>query len=474
MLVDSAGVVLAHNHGIDGVVGKTVSPARPFMAPDAQPRGNYRTTGFADGNDRVFAWQRVVNTTLFAVVGLDTLTVLAPLEARFKRERTNAATLSALLVTLGVVVLTLLTRLSRGQRAVVLSENKLRQLIDGVGNEMFVGLLTVDGVVVEVNRPLLEAAGLKFGDVVGKQFEQTHWWAHSVATQQALSLAVKQAAAGVPARYDVEVQMVERRLVWIDFSLQPLRNSEGKIIYLVPSAMVIDARVQAVAALQSRELRMTGLIESAMDAVISVNDRHEITLFNAAAERMFGYRTAAVLGSNLEMLIPPRHHAGHDAHIEAFQHTDVTARRMGRLGQVAGLRADGTEFPAEASISHLRHGSETTFTVILRDVTERVQAEQARLKLEAQLLQAQKMEALGTLAGGIAHDFNNILTAISGNLELARLDAGPDSPLQHNLAETAKATRRAIALVRQILTFSRRQPLERVVVNLREVSSHSK
>jgi len=473
VVVDRAGTFLAHNREIARLVGKTVSPARPFMALDAAEHGNYRTAAFSDGADRVFAWHRVPDSDLFAVVGLDVNTVLAPQAVRFRGEWINAATLSALLVALGVGVLTLLNRMSRGQRDIAMSETKLRQLIDGVGYDMFVGLLTPDGTLVEMNRPALEVANLKLADVFGKPIEQTRWWAHSPATQQQIRAAVEQAAAGTPVRCDVQVQMADGKLVWIDFSLQPLRDPEGRIIYLVPSGMSIEGRKQAEAALLDRDLRLTGLIESAMDAVVSINDAHEIVLFNAAAENMFGHSSAAVMGKKIEVLIPRQHRPGHDAHIEAFRHTGTTSRRMGQLGQVAGLRADGTEFPAEASISQLRHGDQTTFTVILRDVSERVRAEAARAKLEAQLRQAQKMEALGTLAGGIAHDFNNILTAIGGNVELARLDAGADSPIQDNLAEIAKASQRASDLVRQILTFSRSQPQERRVVSLRDVAQEA-
>ncbi len=474
VVIDRGGVIMAHNREIARLVGQTVSPARPFMAPDAAPRGNYRrTASFADGADRLFAWHQVPDSNLFAVVGLDVNTVLAPLEARFRREWVISAMLSTLLLTFGAGLLALLGRVSRGQLNMAQSEAKLRQLIDGIGNDMFVGLLTPDGVLVEINRPALDLAGLQRADVIGRPLEQVSWWSLSAATRQQIHAAVEQAAAGVPSRFDVQVQMTNGKPAWIDFSLQPLRDPEGRIIYLVPSAMNIEARKRAESALQDSDLRLRGLIDSAMDAVISINDAHEIVLFNLAAEKMFGHPAAAVLGGNIELLIPARHRSGHDAQIESFRDTGTTSRRMGQLGQVAGLRADGTEFPVEASISRLRHGNETTFTVILRDVTERVRAAAASAKLEAQLLQAQKMEALGTLAGGIAHDFNNILTAIGGNVELARLDAGPDSTVQYKLAEIDKAHRRAADLVRQILTFSRRQPQELRVVNLNEVTQEA-
>ena len=105
--------------------------------------------------------------------------------------------------------------------------------------------------------------------------------------------------------------------------------------------------------------------------------------------------------------------------------------------------------------------------------TARRQAEEARQKLEAQLRQAQKMEALGTLAGGIAHDFNNMLAAIIGNVELVRQDIGPDHAALGSLAEIGKASTRARDLVLQILTFSRQQPQERRVIALREVTEES-
>ena len=107
------------------------------------------------------------------------------------------------------------------------------------------------------------------------------------------------------------------------------------------------------------------------------------------------------------------------------------------------------------------------------DIQDRKDAEEARLRLEAPLRQAQKMEALGTLAGGVAHDFNNILGTIIGNVELAREDLVAEHPAQESLAEVEKASARARELVQQILTFGRRQPDERRVIGLRDVVEES-
>jgi PAS domain S-box-containing protein len=110
---------------------------------------------------------------------------------------------------------------------------------------------------------------------------------------------------------------------------------------------------------------------------------------------------------------------------------------------------------------------------MLVDIQDRKDAEEARLRLEAPLRQAQKMEALGTLAGGVAHDFNNILGTIIGNVELAREDLVAEHPAQESLAEVEKASARARELVQQILTFGRRQPDERRVIGLRDIVEES-
>ncbi|CAN7582222.1 PAS domain S-box protein [Phenylobacterium sp. LjRoot225] len=125
--------------------------------------------------------------------------------------------------------------------------------------------------------------------------------------------------------------------------------------------------------------RLEGIVASAMDGIITINDQQRIVLFNPAAERMFGMSASEALGENISRFIPARFRASHEAHIHRFAETGVTNRQMGSLGALSGLRANGEEFPIEASISQVEVGGERLATVILRDITERKAAEDALL-----------------------------------------------------------------------------------------------
>lgn len=148
------------------------------------------------------------------------------------------------------------------------------------------------------------------------------------------------------------------------------------------------ARAQALrmASESSRvEARMQGIISTAMDAIVCVDTQQRITLFNSAAESIFGYRASEVLGQPLDLLIPAPQRGRHHDHMRRFGETGNTARSMGADIEVNGLRANGEVFPIDASISRLRDGEHIIFTVILRDISRRRQSEQALVHTQRSL-----------------------------------------------------------------------------------------
>jgi PAS domain S-box-containing protein len=121
--------------------------------------------------------------------------------------------------------------------------------------------------------------------------------------------------------------------------------------------------------------RLAGLLDSAMDGIVSVNDAQRIVMYNRAAEKMFGWSAEEVLGKPLDLLIPERYRDDHNQQVRRFGATGTTSRRMGDQMVLYALRKNGTEFPIEASISQLQAPEGKLYTVILRDVTERVRAQ---------------------------------------------------------------------------------------------------
>jgi len=176
---------------------------------------------------------------------------------------------------------------------------------------------------------------------------------------------------------------------WNEFSIAPIHDAQGNLTHFVGIQADVTARKQAELALQESEQRFASIIGSAMDSIISIDEKHQILLFNAAAETMFGYKAAEVLGKDLTFLLPGRYHQHHSQHITTFGQTKTTKRSMGTLDLVYGLRADDTEFPIEASISQVEVSGQKIMTVILRDVTERQRAEEERHRLQEEIIRIQ-------------------------------------------------------------------------------------
>jgi two-component system cell cycle sensor histidine kinase/response regulator CckA len=210
--------------------------------------------------------------------------------------------------------------------------------------------------------------------------------------------------------------------------------------------------------LRASEKRLEAVINSALDAIVCVDQHQRITVFNPTAAVLFQCSASDALGSRLERFLP-------DA-AQALGFGQLTTQAV--LGEMTARTAAGKELSVEVSVSFEHHADGLSTTVFARDLTSRKRAEAQRTELEAQLRESHKMQAVGTMAGGIAHDFNNILGAILGNVELAMADCTPDSGAMVSLREIQKAGRRARDLVRQILTFSRNEPPRLNAVDLAE------
>jgi PAS domain S-box-containing protein len=349
--------------------------------------------------------------------------------------------------------------------------------------------------------------------------------------------------------------------------------------------------------LLEKEARFSTLLSISSDAIIMANQNHRILFFNHGAEHIFGYTATEVLGKAITLLIPPRFSEKHREHVQSFYAGTETSRVKGMRGtEIIGRRKDGSEFPAEASISKGYENEEVLFTVILRDISDRKRTEKAlreeheelrvtlrsigdgvitsdsagrvkamnrvaekltgwseaeaidkpleevfkifnektrrpvenpvqkvletgeivRLanhivlkskdgtrrniadsgapicsqdgktlgvvlvfrdvtgeqKIQEEMLKTMKIESIGLLAGGIAHDFNNILTAILGNVSLAKMETDPQT-VHHRLSETEKAVKRAKDLAFQLLTFSKGGAPRKQVMSIVELIKES-
>lgn len=244
-------------------------------------------------------------------------------------------------------------------------------------------------------------------------------------------------------------------------SAEPDRFRHEDVEFVQATAVLLGhaiARHQHVSEIAHQRTLLDAIIQSSVDAIVTIDETGRITSANPSVESMLGHAPRDLIGQNVKVLMPEAHAAHHDDYLGRFL-AGGAPKIIGIGREVDARHRLGHDVPVDLSVAEIIVDGRRLFVGTLRDLTQ-------RKAMQAQLFQAQKMEAIGQLTGGVAHDFNNLLTVISNNLS-SLLDRAEDPEARQWLEETLSASQRGSTLTQRLLAFSRRQPLapRRVDVN---------
>jgi two-component system sensor kinase FixL len=250
-----------------------------------------------------------------------------------------------------------------------------------------------------------------------------------------------------------------------DVAISAIHGANGTLRGFGQMIYDITGRKAAAAALARSELHLRSILATVPDAMIVIDERGIILSFSSAAERLFGYSEAEVVGANVDILMPPSDAARHDRYLAHYRETGE--RRIIGIGRiVVGQRRDGTEFPMKLSVGEANSDGHRIFTGFIHDLTEQQHAELRLKELQSELIHVSRLSAMGTMASTLAHELNQPLTAIANYLEAGRelLEANDEEAaalLREAIEESANEALRAGKIVRRLRDFVARGEVER-------------
>lgn len=358
------------------------------------------------------------------------------------------------------------------------SEERLKVLIDHAPTAM--AMFDRDMRYLLVNRRYLQWFALPPERIIGRcardvlgevAWDRVRPWMERALTGEAVS-------------HEQQLSCPEGGVRRVMEAYTPDMDDAGHVRGIMVVVTDVTSRVAAEEARDTSHQRFEGIVESAMDAIITIDAGQRIVLFNAAAETMFRCTASDSIGASIEPFIPARFRAAHADHIKRFGATGATSRGMGRLGEVYGVRADGEEFPIEASISQIDVHGEKLYTVILRDISARVAADEEIRRMNAELearvdaRTAELQEAnreLESFSYTVSHDLRSPLRALSGFAQALIEDYGEslDATAREYLGHIEEATSSMSALIDGMLQLARstRGELEVESVDLSALAS---
>jgi two-component system sensor kinase FixL len=225
--------------------------------------------------------------------------------------------------------------------------------------------------------------------------------------------------------------------------------------------------------LRSREAHLTSILETVPDAMIVIDDHGLIQSFSLAAERLFGYRAAEIIGKNVKILMPSPYRENHDGFLQRYRQTGE--RRIIGVGRVVvGERRDGSTFPLELAVGEMKSGEKQYFTGFIRDLTEMQRTEARLQELQTELVHISRLTALGEMASALAHELNQPLSAIANYLKGSRrlLENRTDQEtviIRDALEKAAEQSLRAGEIIRRLRDFVARGESERRVESVKKM-----
>jgi PAS domain S-box-containing protein len=357
-----------------------------------------------------------------------------------------------------------ITERAQRQAKLLESESRFRLLVEGV-IDYAIYMLDPSGIVSNWNKGAQRMKGYSANEIIGQHFSRfyTKEDRDSGLPMRILERALKD------GRFEGEGWRVRKdgTRFWASIVIDPIRQENGDLLGFAKVTRDITERQAAHEALRESERQFRLLVDSVTDYALYMLDPHGIvTNWNTGAQRIKGYTANEIIGQHFSRFYPD-----HDRLAGLPARALETAAREGRY-EAEGwrVRKDGSVFWANVIIDpiHDENKNLVGFAKITRDITEKRNIQLATEEAKTQRDYAQKMDVLGQLTGGVAHDFNNLLMIIGGNLwTLKKLMA--DNPQGLHATESIDiATKRGASLTRQLLTFSRRQALNPVAVNLGE------
>ena len=347
-----------------------------------------------------------------------------------------------------------ITERKQAEKALRDSEDKYRAIFDTTGTATII--IEKDTTISLANTEFEKLSGHTREEIEGKKSWAEFFAPEYIETMKQYHYRRRIDPGSAPRNYEAAFRNRWGGVRYVLLTVGMIPGTERSIA----SILDITERKSTEESLRLSEEKYRTVIESTSDSILILSKERTIVSCNRAFLGLFGYARDEVNGASIRIL-----------HTSEQSHASFARRAYSAIAKKGSFRAeldmvakDGTIVPVETVISAVTsRGNEVThYVAIIRDMAE-------RKKLETQLLQSQKMEAIGRLAGGIAHDFNNLLTAIMGNAELALYQSRPEDIIHRRIRNIHETAQRASQLTQQLLTLSRRQRVEPRLLNLNHV-----